>query len=472
MRYTSIKILEMRIQNLKNVVDGYIGFAENANITGIYGQNGSGKTTLIEALNIIKKLMGGESINNSEISDMMTNDKIASIEISFLIDKKYILDYKVSFEKNKNKFNYKFSKDTDYNIVRVIKESLTTKRVNKGEQPRVIVSYSLNENDDIELLPKYRFRMTQKNATVFYITKETIENNNSSYIFSKLIGDFILDSKDLEKEYKDIYKFTKKDIPENIFIYSNQMSGLINAKLNLPMQFFYQNSKEKAYGFLSLPISSSGTLSKIELEMSKNIIQQINIVLPMIIPKMQLEIKEIGVELDDKGKEIIRIEVLSIRDDIKIPFRSESDGIKKIVSILSSLINLYGSRSAIVAIDELDSGIFEFLLGEILSVLSTGAKGQLIFTSHNLRPLEVLEDENIIFTSINPNDRYRRIKGIRETNNLRDIYLRNIQIDKSANSLYEQTNSFGIQKSFRKAFRSGIDSDLIEIPSKEEYSNE
>ena len=39
-------------------------------------------------------------------------------------------------------------------------------------------------------------------------------------------------------------------------------------------------------------------------------------------------------------------------------------------------------------IDELDSGIYEYLLGECLEVMQDKAKGQLIFTSHNLRPLE------------------------------------------------------------------------------------
>ena len=37
-------------------------------------------------------------------------------------------------------------------------------------------------------------------------------------------------------------------------------------------------------------------------------------------------------------------------------------------------------------IDELDSGIYEYLLGECLEVMQDKAKGQLIFTSHNLRP--------------------------------------------------------------------------------------
>ena len=47
-------------------------------------------------------------------------------------------------------------------------------------------------------------------------------------------------------------------------------------------------------------------------------------------------------------------------------------------------------------VDELDSGIYEYLLGECLEVMQDKAKGQLIFTSHNLRPLEILENDSLL----------------------------------------------------------------------------
>lgn len=42
------------------------------------------------------------------------------------------------------------------------------------------------------------------------------------------------------------------------------------------------------------------------------------------------------------------------------------------------LIDVYAKPSACVAVDELDSGIFEFLLGELLQVLKEHGRGQLI----------------------------------------------------------------------------------------------
>ena len=51
-------------------------------------------------------------------------------------------------------------------------------------------------------------------------------------------------------------------------------------------------------------------------------------------------------------------ELLSVRENVKIPLKYESDGIKKIISILSALIAMYNNENICIVIDEMDSGIF------------------------------------------------------------------------------------------------------------------
>lgn len=104
-----------------------------------------------------------------------------------------------------------------------------------------------------------------------------------------------------------------------------------------------------------------------------------------------------------------------------------------------------------MAIDELDSGIFEYLLGEILEVLSHEIKGQLIFTSHNLRILEKIDKKNIIFSTANPANRYIRFKYVKPNNNLRDLYLRDLIIQEQDEKLYEETKQSDIKRAFYRA---------------------
>ncbi|WP_290768332.1 GxxExxY protein [Halanaerobium sp.] len=89
---------------------------------------------------------------------------------------------------------------------------------------------------------------------------------------------------------------------------------------------------------------------------------------------------------------------------------------------------MYNKPGICLAVDELDAGIFEYLLGEILEIIQDRAKGQLVFTSHNLRPLEKLNKESLIFTTTNPQNRYIRFTNVKETNNLRSFYYRAINL--------------------------------------------
>lgn len=64
------------------------------------------------------------------------------------------------------------------------------------------------------------------------------------------------------------------------------------------------------------------------------------------------------------------------------------------------------------------------------------AKGQLIFTAHNLLPLERLEKENIIITSIEKDKvNYSYLKNVSKTTNLRQKYIRS-QAIWSKNNIY------------------------------------
>lgn len=174
---------------------------------------------------------------------------------------------------------------------------------------------------------------------------------------------------------------------------------------------------------------------------------------------MALKIKDYGRQTLDSGEDGWKVELMSKRENIsEIPIRMESEGIIKLISILNALILAFGNPSICLAIDELDAGIFEYMLGELLDIFNKSAKGQLIFTSHNLRALEMLDKENIMFSTVNPMNRYIHMKNVRETNNMRNLYIRSITLGGQDEVIYEETDSLKIARAFRKAGR-GIHND-------------
>ena len=175
------------------------------------------------------------------------------------------------------------------------------------------------------------------------------------------------------------------------------------------------------------------------------------IVLQQLVPGLTIGVVDLGPEVSKEGKIGRLIQLMSLKNEKAIPFQYESEGIKKIVSILQLLTVVYNNPSIAVAIDELDSGIFEYLLGELLNIISEKGKGQLIFTSHNLRPLETIDKGFIAFTTTNPDNRYIRMTNVKVNNNLRDFYYRDIVLGEQSEPVYSPTNNYEIALAFREA---------------------
>ena len=77
----------------------------------------------------------------------------------------------------------------------------------------------------------------------------------------------------------------------------------------------------------------------------------------------------------------------------------------------------------------------------------------MIFTSHNLRILEMIDKDCVVFSTSNPENRYIRLTNIKNTNNLRDVYIRSILLGGTKESIYEETDSQEIGMALRRAWR-------------------
>ena len=117
---------------------------------------------------------------------------------------------------------------------------------------------------------------------------------------------------------------------------------------------------------------------------------------------LSLGLAVLGSELGADGEKREHAQLVAHRDHRDIPLKDESDGIRKTLTVLPLLVAVYNHRSMTVVADDLDSGVFEPLLGTIVRMLAQGSWGQLIITSHNLRALEVLNSSCTAFTTADP----------------------------------------------------------------------
>lgn len=424
--------------------------ADKAEILGIYGQNGSGKTAIVDALYFLQKVMIGANLDQS-VEDYMDID---SDTAEIFADFNLFMDG-IVFE-----IGYRLSLIREEKVVVISRETLSGAKNENGSRTNktVFMDYQRDQKNTIFKPQKRLDEILEENKDIktdLIVARKMAEKSNCSYVFGESSRDIFC------REYKNefqqfsviissLFEFALKDL----FVIRNTHSGVISANFVLPMAFRIENDQMGAKGDFTVSLTEPILVDEKRKSILETIVEQINIVLYTIIPGLQVTIKNYGKQSLDDGEEGWKLELMSKREGMKeIPIRMESEGIIKIISILNALIQAFGNPSICLVIDELDSGIFEYMLGELLDIFKKSAKGQLIFTSHNLRALEMIDKESIMFSTTNPDNRYIHMKNVRESNNLRNMYIRSITLGGQSEEIYEETDSLKIARAFRKAGR-------------------
>lgn len=437
-RNVSIKYIELH--NFKNIANGRIYFIRN--VIGIYGQNGSGKTAVIEALDFFQKLVMGASCW-SDLSKYIYYGKCDMfVMFCFNIqdnDSEYEIKYKYGINK---KNNYE---DVEYEFVEEY----------SGSDEKSYISYSSwNSQSVLEQLGQ-TFDLDEEKRINLQIQMGIAKEAERSIVFSRKIIESIYDISAYNTMIKDIILLRSFSI-SNLFVITSKDIGAINLKLAVPFSFKSHDRKKIIKGTIPISISDIDIISQDQLNVLQSIIDTINIVIPHIIPNVRLYLENYGEANTADGLRGVRVELLSVHNDMKIPIQYESAGIIKIISILSAIIAMYNHRNICVVVDELDSGVFEYLLGDILNVIDKNGKGQLLFTSHNLRILETINKQSVIFTTINPENRYVTVPSEESVPNLRDWYLRKLLLGTGKNKLNEGIDIYDLGMSLVRAGRTEI----------------
>ena len=412
--FKSLKNIEFNLKRTKNITNDFIA---------IYGENGSGKTNLVELFKFLQQMTISRFFDVSwnmlpkeffELKYKMIDS--IPMEIKSMWELKLNLEeYRMLKEEEDTEIEYGFKiKDKEgFYYVRFNKEIVEEKLyffVNK--QNGYYFKLSKNENTIQKELNNNIFTNDNYNKEL----EENIEKYWGKYSFLSLI-DFEL--KDKNKEY------ITNNISDKLFDIINKLT-LMTVHVNKWVSNLIPDNYTKQVELYDL---KSGVVSKDKLDEIKKYEEVLNI----FFTQAYSDIKSVKYVIDEKEDQIKYRLFFNkiIGGNLKsIPIELESEGTRRIVEEFDTLIGAIMGDT--VVIDEIDNGIHDLLMKNIILSIKDEITGQLIITTHNTLLLEILPKEciYILSTDFEGNKNICTIKEygikIQRNHNVRDLYFKGL----------------------------------------------
>lgn len=245
---------------------------------------------------------------------------------------------------------------------------------------------------------------------------------------SEIVLDYLVEE-ETTKFFKVLFSFSKE---QEVKILYKEMSARkfieVTGKEDFPFLKYWQEldffpsfiDEKKPYEeFLENGIYQG---SKSLLEEFQKGVAELNYLFPLLSEGYRFDLKV------EERKEQALFKLFISKDGRIFPLEGESHGLKKLRLLLANLTRLFRDSSSFLMIDEMDEGLFEYLFGALIQLIAERGRGQLIFTAHNLRPLEILSARSFYFSTSDPNNRFQHF-SLGKNKNLRDAYLRYLHLE-------------------------------------------
>lgn len=402
----------LKLKNFKSFNDVEFNFKKGKNkakkLIAIYGENGAGKTNFVLAYQLLmQEFISIEYDHFVETTNIQTpltkftefllelqmkqTDKPTEIEYGFLIDGKEGY-YKIKFHDGKIIY------EEMYYVINKNKGSIF--KINQGNK-EIEVSLCSNFIDNI----KYE--------------KEIIQKIDQYWGKYPMIGILSHERATKNKEY-----INEHIMNSLLQVLDNLNSTNVNVKSN-------HGEINKSYtpkGFLKSV--ESGTIKKED----EYILDKYESILNEFFVQTYSEIKHIYYQKDIQDNDITQYELFFEKQInnkiITLSFKEESKGTRSLLMKFNSLLSALEGQNVII--DEIDNGIHDLLIKDIIENIENEITGQLIITTHNTLLLETLKKENIyvIVTNYEGNKNVNCIEDydfrIQKNNNIRNLYLKGL----------------------------------------------
>lgn len=396
----------------------------------IYGENGSGKSNFVSAIELLSRLV---------------TSFVSLIQLE---------EYKKMYEENEDKKDIVQKILFDINLEQISSKLKKSRMLDAEEPTKVTYGFSIDNIegyysvvfDDYSIIEEKLYYLAGKQrGTLYHIEK-----------FNDRIRKKISPASFYEKKYE-------KHITETIDMYwgkhtllalllgerrakneefiNNNISVNILKVIDYFMHIFIlcKASNNRHTGIIcgsNITISDFETVTiKPGDKKKKQQLDKIEKIIKNFYTQAYTDIIDIYYDLDpdsnDENKKYVLFVKKLIANKVRtIPFSMESAGTQRILNVLRAILEAINGQTVIY--DEIDDGIHDLLMCNILLSVQDEIKGQLIITTHNTLLLEDLDPKSayVIYLDSDGNKEARCIDDydirIQSSNNQRKLYLNGV----------------------------------------------
>lgn len=415
------KIFFQNFKSFSNLTFDLINRGRPKNVIAIYGENGSGKSNIVDAFKLLRLSMDTIKISKkiikiqAKLQEDEDKDKLPDINtISEIFFHRKNSFYEVSKKTHRISANDNTKLVFEFNIAS--SDGKYTLEYNKRGE---LVSESLDYIINSKIGNHFKIERNEKTSILFNKTifkrgilkdlQEQVEKFWGKHTFLAIFSDYI---KSVNSDYLRVNiseKFIKVITEfQKISIWTEEMRGPFNNTA------------------LLLTKLDKGEIDNNEKEK----LLQTEEIIYNYFSAMYADIKDIRYNLDEEG-ETIKYELMIYKNIggelTEVPISLESNGTKKLLELLT--VFLWAIDGRICVVDEIDTGIHDILMNNVLKSLSSCISGQLIFTTHDTALLKELSPSSAYFISIDVNGNKKIRSGndmdkkVAPNNNMEKMYL-------------------------------------------------
>ncbi len=357
------------------------------NIKAIYGPNGSGKTAIVHAFQLMKDIiLDGEYLYKEETAKYLfelLNKKTKAIEIkcsyySIVTNDLFVINtYEIHLAQIGTGFEIiyeKFSeKQKEYSKENIHFESKDGKVITSVFPDFITEGFTnlISKRSFFDIISDYSFRYLdiegEKNDDLYGISLNAFNIGLPLLEFVFSLNTMV----DIKDDHLPAIKRTLPDFEE--IIQRRKVPEITRISLKI--------------GYSNLEMTES-ELNSFKYKMKKK---------EKFIRLFKPEIKSIDVierliSVSSYEKTYLVNQFINY-GDYSIDLEFESVGIKKLMNLYNVIEAV--TNGEIAVIDELDSHINDVYLIQLIEYVSNYAQGQLIFTTHNISPMDVLRSKKM-----------------------------------------------------------------------------